>query len=57
MHHRYNVLILGLVGLSLSYALNVSTSLSMLVRISSDVETNMVSVERIQEYQVIKSQQ
>ena len=44
---------LGLVGLSLSYALNVSNSLSMLVRVSSDVETNMVSVERIQEYQVM----
>jgi len=43
----------GLVGLSLSYALNVSNSLSMLVRVSSDVETNMVSVERIQEYQEV----
>ena len=41
----------GLVGLSLSYSLNVTNALSFLVRISSDVETNMVSVERIQEYQ------
>jgi len=41
----------GLVGLSLSYALNVTGSLNMLVRNSSEVETNMVSVERIKEYQ------
>ena len=41
----------GMVGLSLSYALNVTGALNMLVRNSSDVETNMVSVERIQEYQ------
>jgi ATP-binding cassette subfamily C (CFTR/MRP) protein 1 len=32
----------GLVGLSLSYALNVTGALNMLVRNSSDVETNMV---------------
>ena len=43
----------GLVGLSLSYALNVTNALTMLVRTTSDVETNMVSVERIQEYQEV----
>ena len=43
----------GLVGLSLSYALNVTGALNMLVRMSSEVETNMVSVERIQEYQEV----
>ena len=32
----------GLVGLCLSYALNVTGALNMLVRNSSDVETNMV---------------
>jgi ATP-binding cassette, subfamily C (CFTR/MRP), member 1 len=41
----------GLVGLSLSYALNVTNALNMLVRMTTEVETNMVSVERIQEYQ------
>ena len=41
----------GLVGLTLTYALNVTNALNMLVRMSSEVETNMVSVERIQEYQ------
>ena len=43
----------GLVGLSLSYALNVTGQLNMLVRQSSEVETNLVSVERIKEYQEI----
>ena len=43
----------GLVGLSLSYSLNVTGALNMLVRMSSEVETNMVSVERIQEYQEV----
>ena len=41
----------GLVGLSLSYALNVTHALNMLVLRTTEVETNMVSVERIQEYQ------
>ena len=43
----------GNVGLSLSYALNVTGVLNMLVRQSSEVETNMVSVERIREYQEV----
>ena len=37
----------GLVGLSLSYALTVTQSLSYLVQMTSEVETNMVGVERI----------
>ena len=37
----------GLVGLSLSYALTVTQSLSYLVTMVSEVETNMVGVERI----------
>ena len=37
----------GSVGLSLSYALNVTGTLNMLVRLTSEVETNMVAVERI----------
>lgn len=43
----------GVVGLALSYCLNVTNALSFLVRVTSDVETNMVAVERIQEYQEI----
>ena len=42
----------GSVGLSLSYALNITGAMNMLVRMTSEVETNMVSVERIMEYQV-----
>ena len=41
----------GLVGLSLSYALNVTNALNMLVRMTTEVETNLVAVERVQEYQ------
>ena len=37
----------GLVDLSLSYALTVTQSLSYLVQMTSEVETNMVGVERI----------
>jgi ABC-type multidrug transport system fused ATPase/permease subunit len=40
----------GLVGLSISYALNVTTLLGALVRNFCDVETNIVAVERLQEY-------
>ena len=45
----------GLVGLSLSYALTVTQSLSYLVTMVSEVETNMVGVERIKEYQESRS--
>lgn len=40
----------GLVGLSVSYALNVTQILNWLVRMNSEFETNIVSVERILEY-------
>lgn len=40
----------GSVGLSLSYALNVTFFLSWFVRNRSEVETNIVGVERISEY-------
>ena len=46
----------GLVGLSLSYALTVTQSLSFLVTMVSEVETNMVGVERIKEYQEIQEE-
>ncbi|XP_029433020.1 multidrug resistance-associated protein 1-like isoform X1 [Rhinatrema bivittatum] len=40
----------GLVGLSVSYALQVTTYLNWLVRMSSEMETNIVAVERVKEY-------
>ncbi|OXA43509.1 multidrug resistance-associated protein 1 [Folsomia candida] len=40
----------GLVGLSVSYALQITGGLLMLVRFTSDVETNIVAVERMAEY-------
>jgi ABC-type multidrug transport system fused ATPase/permease subunit len=40
----------GLAGLSISYALSVTQSLNWAVRMASDLEANMVSVERIREY-------
>ena len=41
----------GIVGLSLSYAQQITNVLNMLIRQTSQIETNMVSVERIREYQ------
>ena len=40
----------GLVGLSISYALQVTQSLNWLVRMTSELETNIVAVERTKEY-------
>ncbi|XP_038678143.1 canalicular multispecific organic anion transporter 1 [Scyliorhinus canicula] len=40
----------GLVGLSISYALNVTQALNWLVRQTAELETNIVSVERVSEY-------
>ncbi|XP_045427222.1 multidrug resistance-associated protein 1 isoform X1 [Pipistrellus kuhlii] len=40
----------GLVGLSISYSLQVTTYLNWLVRMSSEMETNIVAVERLKEY-------
>ncbi|CCD69448.1 ABC-type glutathione-S-conjugate transporter [Caenorhabditis elegans] len=42
----------GLVGLSVSYALNITQTLNWAVRMTSELETNIVSVERIKEYTV-----
>lgn len=38
------------VGLSISYALQISQALSFLVQISTEVETNIVAIERINDY-------
>lgn len=40
----------GMVGLSVSYALQVTQSLNWIVRMTVEVETNIVSVERVLEY-------
>ena len=40
----------GSLGLSVSYALSITQTLNWLVRMTSDVETNVVAVERIKEY-------
>uniref|UniRef100_A0A8C3AG31 Multidrug resistance-associated protein 1 n=1 Tax=Cyclopterus lumpus TaxID=8103 RepID=A0A8C3AG31_CYCLU len=40
----------GIMGLSISYALQLTSSLTWLVRMSSEVETNIVAVERVKEY-------
>lgn len=40
----------GIVGLTISYSMNITQTLSWFVRMTSDLETNIVSVERIVEY-------
>ncbi|KFQ81083.1 Multidrug resistance-associated protein 1, partial [Phoenicopterus ruber ruber] len=45
-----NKLSAGLVGLSVSYSLQVTAYLNWLVRMSSELETNIVAVERVKEY-------
>ncbi|XP_053612783.1 multidrug resistance-associated protein 1 isoform X6 [Plodia interpunctella] len=46
----------GLVGLSVSYALQITQTLNWLVRMTSEVETNIVAVERIKEYAETKQE-
>uniref|UniRef100_A0AAG5CWC8 ABC-type glutathione-S-conjugate transporter n=1 Tax=Anopheles atroparvus TaxID=41427 RepID=A0AAG5CWC8_ANOAO len=41
------------VGLSISYALQISNVLSFLVRMTAEVETNIVAIERLEEYTVL----
>ncbi|XP_026991190.1 multidrug resistance-associated protein 1 isoform X3 [Tachysurus fulvidraco] len=41
----------GIMGLSISYALQVTASLNWLVRMSSEIETNIVAVEKVKEYE------
>uniref|UniRef100_A0A8D1H6G2 Multidrug resistance-associated protein 1 n=1 Tax=Sus scrofa TaxID=9823 RepID=A0A8D1H6G2_PIG len=40
----------GLVGLSVSYALQVTLALNWMIRTISDLESNIVAVERVKEY-------
>jgi ABC-type multidrug transport system fused ATPase/permease subunit len=46
----------GLAGLAISYALSVTQSLNWSVRMASDMEANMVAVERVQEYTSIETE-
>ncbi|NXC45150.1 MRP3 protein, partial [Penelope pileata] len=45
-----NSLNAGLVGLSVSYALQATLALNWMVRMTSELETNIVAVERVKEY-------
>ncbi|GAA5830776.1 hypothetical protein JCM5353_002363 [Sporobolomyces roseus] len=47
---RTNSVNAGIVGLMLSYALSTTQTLNWIVRSATEVETNIVSVERVQEY-------
>uniref|UniRef100_A0AC34QBL2 Uncharacterized protein n=1 Tax=Panagrolaimus sp. JU765 TaxID=591449 RepID=A0AC34QBL2_9BILA len=40
----------GLVGLSVAYAFNITQTLNWAVRMTSELETNVVAIERIKEY-------
>lgn len=46
----------GTVGLSVSYALSITSALNLLVQQGSNLETNIVSVERVQEYASIDTE-
>ncbi|GMM31438.1 ATP-binding cassette glutathione S-conjugate transporter [Martiniozyma asiatica (nom. inval.)] len=44
----------GLVGLSVSYSLQITQALNWIVRMTVDIESNIVSVERIMEYAALE---
>ncbi|XP_048757959.2 multidrug resistance-associated protein 1-like isoform X1 [Ostrea edulis] len=46
----------GIVGLSITYALNVTQTLNWLVRMTTELETNIVAVERVKEYSEIPTE-
>lgn len=46
----------GMVGLAMSYALQITNSLNWIVRQTVEVETNIVSVERVLEYASLPSE-
>ncbi|EKX43712.1 hypothetical protein GUITHDRAFT_72771 [Guillardia theta CCMP2712] len=46
----------GLIGLSITYALEVTHALNWFIRGFSQLETNLVSVERIDEYSVLETE-
>ena len=47
----------ALVGLTLSYAIDMTGLLSWLIRIVSELESNMVSVERVSEYAELETEE
>ncbi|GAA6044266.1 hypothetical protein JCM8097_004322 [Rhodosporidiobolus ruineniae] len=53
---QYHNLNAGVVGLMLSYALTTTQSLNWIVRSATEVETNIVSVERVLEYTHLTSE-
>lgn len=46
----------GLVGLAVSYALQITQALNWIVRMTVDIESNIVSVERVMEYGALPSE-
>jgi ABC-type multidrug transport system fused ATPase/permease subunit len=53
---QYNLITAGVIGMSLSYSLNMTNMLNFLLKSLSDVETNIVSVERISEFSNINQE-
>lgn len=53
---KHSGLSAGMVGLAMSYALQITTSLNWIVRQTVEVETNIVSVERVLEYARLPSE-
>lgn len=53
---RHSGLSPGFVGLAMSYALQITQSLNWIVRQTVEVETNIVSVERVLEYAALPSE-
>ncbi|XP_053165769.1 ATP-binding cassette sub-family C member 2 isoform X2 [Hemicordylus capensis] len=51
-----DVLDSGIVGLSISSALSVTQTLNWLVRMTSELETNIVAVERVHEYTLVANE-
>lgn len=51
-----SVLSAGMVGLAMSYALQIVQNLNWIVRLTVEVETNIVSVERVLEYARLPSE-
>lgn len=46
----------AIVGLSVSYALSVTQLLAFMVRMSAEVETNIVAIERLEEYSELEQE-
>lgn len=53
---KHSPLTSGMVGLMMSYGLQITTSLNWIVRQTVEVETNIVSVERVLEYARLPSE-